>query len=161
MEPNQIIELFYFFEDSFIGQYIRGSTWLFPVIESFHLLGLAVLGGSVVIGDFRLMGFILKTEKISYVIKQTRTWFKLGFCLLVLTGVPLFLSEAVKCYYSRAFLDQDDLSCDWNSIYISSKKSISVKKSGWKANSFIRIFFISFMDDSCCLWKMDWIFIDL
>ncbi len=103
MESNQIIELFYFFEDSFIGQYIRGSTWLFPVIESFHLLGLAVLGGSVVIGDFRLMGFILKTESTSYVVKQTRTWFKLGFCLLVLTGVPLFLSEAVKCYYSRAF----------------------------------------------------------
>ena len=54
MESNQIIELFYFFEDSFIGEYIRGSTWLFPVIESFHLIGLAILGGSVVIGDFRL-----------------------------------------------------------------------------------------------------------
>ena len=103
MESNQIIELFYFFEDSFIGHYIRDSTWLFPVIESFHLLGLAVLGGSVVLGDLRLMGFILKTASTSYVVKQTRTWFKLGFCLLVLTGVPLFLSEAVKCYYSRAF----------------------------------------------------------
>jgi len=98
MESNQIIELFYFFEDSFIGQYIRGSTWLFPVIESFHLIGLAVLGGSVVIGDFRLMGFILKKEKIGYVIKQTRVWFKFGFFILVSTGIPLFLSEAVKCF---------------------------------------------------------------
>ena len=103
MESNQIIELFYFFGDSFIGEYIRGSTWLFPVIESFHLIGLAVLGGSVVIGDFRLMGFILKREKIGYVIKQTRVWFKCGFFILVSTGIPLFLSEAVKCFYSRAF----------------------------------------------------------
>jgi hypothetical protein len=103
MESNQIIELFYFFEDSFIGEYIRGSAWLFPVIESFHLIGLAILGGSVVIGDFRLMGFILKREKIGYVIKQTRVWFKFGFFILVSTGIPLFLSEAVKCFYSRAF----------------------------------------------------------
>ena len=103
MEYSQTIELFYFFEDSFIGQYIRNSTWLFPIIESFHLLGLAILGGSVVIADFRLMGLVLKTESNSYVLLQTKPWFKLGFCLLVLTGVPLFLSEAVKCYYSRAF----------------------------------------------------------
>ena len=103
MESSQLIELFYFFEDSFIGQYIRSSSWLFPVIESFHLLGLAVLGGSVVIGDFRLMRLILRTEKINYVINQTIPWFKFGLFLLVLTGVPLFLSEAVKCFYSRAF----------------------------------------------------------
>jgi hypothetical protein len=103
MEYSQTIELFYFFEDSFIGQYIRNSTWLFPIIESFHLLGLAMLGGSVVIADFRLMGLVLKTESNSYVLLQTKPWFKLGLCLLVLTGVPLFLSEAVKCYYSRAF----------------------------------------------------------
>lgn len=28
---------------------------------------------------------------------------KLGLIILVSTGIPLFLSEAIKCYYSRAF----------------------------------------------------------
>ena len=42
------------------------------------------------------------TNKI-YVLEQTKNFFILGLSLLILTGVPLFLSEAVKCYYSRAF----------------------------------------------------------
>ena len=42
------------------------------------------------------------TNKI-YVLEQTNNFFILGLSLLILTGVPLFLSEAVKCYYSSAF----------------------------------------------------------
>ena len=42
------------------------------------------------------------TDKI-YILEQTRRFFILGLSLLFITGVPLFLSEAVKCYYSRAF----------------------------------------------------------
>tara|TARA_Y100000766_G_C18909014_1_gene607408 strand:- start:1591 stop:2067 length:477 start_codon:yes stop_codon:yes gene_type:complete len=103
MESNQLIEVIYFLEDSFIGEYIRGSLWLFPVIQSFHLLGLAILGGSIVICDFRLLGLLLRSESAIYVLSQTRRWFNFGLLVLIVTGIPLFLSEAVKCYYSRAF----------------------------------------------------------
>ena len=43
MESNQILEIIYILEDSFIGEYIRSSLWLFPVIQSFHLIGLGIL----------------------------------------------------------------------------------------------------------------------
>ena len=39
-----------------IGEGIRNSTWLFPVIEAFHLLGLGLTAGSVLIVDLRLFG---------------------------------------------------------------------------------------------------------
>ena len=52
MDSKELIEIFYFLEDTYIGEYIRSSIWLFPVIESFHLIGLGILGGSVVIMDF-------------------------------------------------------------------------------------------------------------
>ena len=103
MESNQLLEIIYILEDSFIGEYVRSSLWLFPVIQSFHLIGLGILGGAVVLGDLRLLGLLFKTESISYVILQTKNWFNIGLSLLILTGIPLFLSEAVKCYYSRAF----------------------------------------------------------
>ena len=103
MESNQLLELIYFLEDSFIGEYVRSSLWLFPVIQSFHLIGLGILGGSIVLGDFRLMGILMRTESTSYVVQVTRPWFNFGLIVLVTTGIPLFLSEAVKCYYSRAF----------------------------------------------------------
>ena len=103
MESNQLLELIYFLEDSFIGEYVRSSLWLFPVIQSFHLIGLGILGGAIVLGDFRLMGILMRTESMSYVVQVTRHWFNFGLIVLVTTGIPLFLSEAVKCYYSRAF----------------------------------------------------------
>ena len=103
MESNQLLEIIYLLEDSYIGEYVRSSLWLFPVIQSFHLIGLGILGGAVVIGDLRLMGILMRTESTRYVIRVTRPWFNFGLLILIITGIPLFLSEAVKCYYSRAF----------------------------------------------------------
>ena len=103
MDSKELIEIFYFLEDTYIGEYIRSSIWLFPVIESFHLIGLGILGGSVVLMDFKLMNLIFRGIDKIYILKQTKRFFILGLSLLFITGVPLFLSEAVKCYYSRAF----------------------------------------------------------
>ena len=103
MESNQLLEIIYLLEDSYIGEYVRSSLWLFPVIQSFHLIGLGILGGAVVVGDLRLMGILMRTESTRYVIGVTRPWFNFGLFILIITGIPLFLSEAVKCYYSRAF----------------------------------------------------------
>ena len=103
MVSKELIDIFYVLEDTFIGEYVRSSIWLFPVIESFHLIGLGILGGSVVLMDFKLMKLIFRGTNKIYVLEQTKYFFILGLSLLLLTGVPLFLSEAVKCYYSRAF----------------------------------------------------------
>ena len=103
MDSKELLETFYFLEDTFIGEYIRSSIWLFPVIESFHLIGLGILGGSVVVMDLKLMKIIFRNIDKIYIFEQTRKFFILGLSLLFITGVPLFLSEAVKLYYSRAF----------------------------------------------------------
>ena len=103
MGSKELLETFYFLEDTFIGEYIRSSIWLFPVIESFHLIGLGILGGSVVVMDLKLMKIIFRNIDKIYIFEQTRKFFILGLSLLFITGVPLFLSEAVKLYYSRAF----------------------------------------------------------
>ena len=103
MESERLFYLFDQLEQSFIGEAIRNSIWMFPVIEAFHLIGLAILGGSILLGDLRLLGLLFSTRSIRYVISQTTFLLKLGLIILVSTGIPLFLSEAVKCYYSRAF----------------------------------------------------------
>ena len=103
MESERLFNFFDQLEQSFIGEAIRNSIWMFPVIEAFHLIGLAILGGSILVGDLRLLGLLLSTIPINYVIGQTTLILKLGLIILVSTGIPLFLSEAIKCYYSRAF----------------------------------------------------------
>ena len=86
-----------------IGEMIRSSLWLFPVIEAFHLVAFAVLGGVVIITDLRLLGLAMKTQPTAQIARDAKPWLKGSLVVVVISGVLLFLSEAVKCYYSIPF----------------------------------------------------------
>ena len=51
-----MLPFFQWCEATAIGTAIRSSPWAFAVIESVHLLGLSVIGGAVLLVDFRLLG---------------------------------------------------------------------------------------------------------
>jgi hypothetical protein len=98
-----LLPLFGWFDSSAVGEAIRASTWLFPVIEVLHLLGLAVIGGAVLLVDMRLLGLGLRHQPVSQIARDAQPWL-IGSLLVMLTsGSLLFTSEAVKCYYHDAF----------------------------------------------------------
>ncbi len=82
---------------------IRDSTWLFPAIEAIHLLGLALLGGTVLLVDLRLLGLGLRWHPIADVASGVRGWMTTGVIVMVVSGALLFASEAMKCYESGPF----------------------------------------------------------
>jgi uncharacterized protein DUF6644 len=86
-----------------IGEAIRDSTWLFPFIEAFHLVGLAVIGGAVLLVDFRLLGLGLRRQPVSELARDAQPWVIGGVLFMIASGIPLFLAESIKCYYSFAF----------------------------------------------------------
>jgi hypothetical protein len=86
-----------------IGEGIRNSTWLFPVIEAFHLLGLGLTAGAVLIVDLRLFGVGLRKQAAAELWAGTRPWLLGSVTLMFASGIPLFLSESIKCLYSFAF----------------------------------------------------------
>src|SRR5689334_11112277 len=94
---------FQWIEGLWLGKSIVESNWLFPVIESVHLLGLALLGGSVMIVDMRLLGLGLKNRTVGEIAREARPWMNRAILIMLCTGIPLFMCEAVKCYYSPAF----------------------------------------------------------
>ena len=98
-----LLPLFQALENSAIGAAIRDSLWLFPVVEAFHLIGLAVIGGAILVVDFRLLGLGLRGHPVSRLARDVQPWVIGSLVVMILTGVPLFLSEAIKCYYSFAF----------------------------------------------------------
>src|SRR5713226_2669711 len=55
-----LLPFFEWCEHTAVGAAIRGSAWLFPVIEAFHLLALALIGGAILIVDLRLLGLGLR-----------------------------------------------------------------------------------------------------
>jgi hypothetical protein len=98
-----LLPLFEALEASAIGAAVRDSLWLFPVVEAFHLVGLAVIGGAILVVDFRLLGLGLRGHPVSRLARDVQPWVIGSLALMVLSGVPLFLSEAIRCYYSFAF----------------------------------------------------------
>ena len=89
--------------DGWVGRTIGESLWLFPVIEVVHLFGLAILGGSVIVMDLRLLGVGLKGASPARVLANTRPWLFVGLIVMIATGVPLFLSETTKCCFNHSF----------------------------------------------------------
>ncbi len=89
-------------EATAIGTAIRSSPWAFAVIESFHLLGLSVIGGAVLVVDLRLLGWGLRKQRISDVARDAYPWLVGSLIVMLVTGIGLFLSESTKCYYSPA-----------------------------------------------------------
>jgi hypothetical protein len=95
--------LFQWFESTAIGTTVRESLWMFPVIECIHLLALALLGGAVLLVDLRLLGFGLRSQRANELARHVQPWFIGALIAIVATGIPMFLSEAIKCYFSPPF----------------------------------------------------------
>ena len=97
------IEFFEWCETTALGQIIRDSLWLFPVIEATHLLLLCLLFGSILIVDIRMLGFGVRGQSIAELARAARPWQLAAIAGMVLTGALLFVSEAVKCYHNPSF----------------------------------------------------------
>ena len=98
-----LLPFFMWVENSAVGGAIRSSNWLFPVIEAFHLLGLAVIGGAVLVVDLRLFGFGLWRQPVAQLARDAQRWLIGSLVVMIATGSLLFTSEAIKCYYHAAF----------------------------------------------------------
>src|ERR1700747_3472558 len=90
-------------EQTSVAAAVRESLWLFPAIETVHLLGMAALVGTVAVLDLRLLGWAMRREGGLVLARRLLPWAWAGFAVQVVTGVLLFSSEAVKVYSNPAF----------------------------------------------------------
>jgi hypothetical protein len=97
------LPFFQWCEASRLGTAIRSSSFAFPIIESIHLLALALIAGAVLMVDLRLLGFGLRHQPLPKLARDAQPWLVASLLVLVSTGILLFLSESIKCYYSTPF----------------------------------------------------------
>ena len=98
-----LLPLFQWCENAGLIVAMRSSLWLFPVIESLHLMGLALTGGAVLMVDLRLLGLGLRRQPVALVARDAERWLLVSLLVMLPTGVLLFMASAVKCYYLPAF----------------------------------------------------------
>ncbi len=92
-------------ESSTLGAGVKNSIWIFPVVESIHILAIVLLAFTAAMIDLRLLGVgFLRRRPVAEVARQLTPWMWRAIVLLILTGIALFSSEAAsKCYDSQAF----------------------------------------------------------
>lgn len=98
-----LLPFFQWCEGSPLGNAIRSSAFAFPIIEAIHLLALALIAGAVLLVDLRLLGFGLRHQPLPQLARDAQPWLIASLLVLVSTGILLFLSESIKCYYSTPF----------------------------------------------------------
>lgn len=69
------------------------NSWLFPVIQSIHLIGIALFVGTTVLVDLRILGFGTRREASLS-----------GLAIMLVTGPILFLSDVGRYVSNPAFL---------------------------------------------------------
>ena len=89
-------------QDSALGQAMRQSLLLYPVVEIVHLLSIATLVGSILALDLRLMG-ARRLLPASGMARHLLPMSIVGFCGAVLSGSMLFTTEAASLYFNPAF----------------------------------------------------------
>jgi hypothetical protein len=82
---------------------MRSSPWLFPMVATIHLFGLAIIGGSVLVVDLRLLGLGLRRQPMSRIARDAEPWLLRGLLVSLPTGVLLFMCFATKYYYLTFF----------------------------------------------------------
>jgi hypothetical protein len=77
---------------------IRESDWLFPTIETVHVLALVLVVGSILMVDLRLLGIVNRERSVRSVTAERLpvTWS--AFLVAAVAGSFLFSSKAVTYY---------------------------------------------------------------
>ncbi len=70
-----------------------GATWLFPLIESIHVLAVVMVLGSILMVDLRLLGLTARIYSISSFSRELTRWTWAGFAVAALTGLGMFITR--------------------------------------------------------------------
>ncbi len=72
------------------------SYYVWPFVESTHVLAITLFVGTVSMMDLRLLGVTFRKVPISEFTSRMLPWTRVGFFILLVTGLLLFYSNPVR-----------------------------------------------------------------
>src|SRR5262245_15538971 len=93
-ENMDVASLLQRIEASALASGIRDSLYAFPLIESFHVIGLTLVFGTIAILDLRLLGIASADRPFSRVKHDIMRWTWVAFAATVTTGLLMFITNA-------------------------------------------------------------------
>lgn len=95
--------LFEWCERSVLGTAILDAGWLMPLFNTVHELGMTLVLGGVLVTNLRMLDVIMTRRPVSEVAVELRPWIVAGLIVMLVTGLGMFLPEAVRWYGNDPF----------------------------------------------------------
>ncbi len=73
---------------------LPGTEWLFPIVETLHVIALTIVVGSIAMVDLRLLGMVSRISPVSRLSKEVLPWTWTAWCIAAVFGALLFTSNA-------------------------------------------------------------------
>jgi uncharacterized membrane protein len=100
---HYLLPIFKYADSTWMAETIRSSRFYFPIIETFHLLALTLLFGALFMLNLRLCGLVMRNLPVNQVARDLSPWLLWSLVVILVSGIMLFSSEALKCYASVPF----------------------------------------------------------
>ena len=82
---------------------LRESLYMYPLVESSHVLFLLLFVGLTIVWDLRLLGVVLTDVPVTEMNDRILPWVRWGFAVMVFTGGMLFYGIPIRTYQSVWF----------------------------------------------------------
>lgn len=86
-----------------LGVAMRQWLWLYPSVEIVHLVGIALLFGSIAVLDLRLLG-LSREVPVRRLAAHVLPWTLGSFLLIVPSGLAMFVAHATDLISNPAFV---------------------------------------------------------
>jgi hypothetical protein len=90
-------------QNSALSEWMRLSLKAVPIINALHVASIATVFGTIFLVDLRLLGFINTQRSLSRVHRELVRWTWVAFGISAVTGVLMFMVNAVTYYRNTAF----------------------------------------------------------
>lgn len=82
---------------------IKSVEWIIPLVQSIHILTIAIVFVSLLMVALRVVGWIRMDEAFGIVIERFSAWISRGLIILAVTGITLVLGEPIRELMSLSF----------------------------------------------------------
>ena len=98
-----LLFIFEWLDTSILAEMSKAYGGVFAVVQMVHLVALALLGGTVLVSDLRLLGVLLTDVSSELVLNNMDRWFSVALIVIVVSGVFMSSAVAIKLYYNEMF----------------------------------------------------------
>ena len=98
-----VASFFTWLESSMLGHVAKSYGGVYAMAQTVHLASMALLGGTVLVTDLRLLNVALRDIPSNVVADGAHRWFKVALAVILISGIFMVAGVAMKAYYNAFY----------------------------------------------------------